>query len=107
MTTNASSLVVGIFTDHYEAQRAIDALQSAGFAGDQIDFMEHDDTTEGNISKDSLIKLGIPKEDADRYQNESEAGRTIVVVRTTDSSEQAKGILRENGAYEVNIRQGA
>jgi hypothetical protein len=106
MATNAGSFVVAVFTDHFEAQRAIDALQRAGFAGDQIDFMERGGaTTEGDISKDALAKMGIPKEDADRYQNEFEYGRAIVVVRTPPGrSEEAKGILRENGASDVSTR---
>jgi hypothetical protein len=104
MATNAGSPVVAVFTDHYDAQRAIDALQSAGFAGDQIDFMQRGFlTTQGNLSKDALVKMGIPEEDADRYQNEFELDRTIVVVRTPpDRSEEAKGMSRENGAADVN-----
>ncbi len=75
---------------------------------DQIYSMEPGGaTTEGNTSKDALVKMGIPEEDADYYQNEFKAGRTIVVVGPTDRYEQAKGILRENGAYDVNTRRGA
>ena len=107
MATNARSLVVGIFTDHYEAERAIDTLQRAGFAADHIHYMERGAaTTEYNISKDALVKLGIPEEDADYYQNEFNAGRTIVVVRAPDRSEEATNILRENGAYNVHTRRG-
>jgi hypothetical protein len=158
MATNARSLVVGVFTDHYEAQRAIDALQQAGFSGDQIGFVERAafGATEGNIPagqpstgtasapavtpgtvsgqsagsagnvlgnawaaltgsvvrgghklKDALVDMGIPEGDADYYEDEFEAGRTIVTVRTTDRYEDAVGILRENGAYDVDKRQGA
>jgi Heat induced stress protein YflT domain len=155
MATNVDSIVIGVFTDHYEAQRGIDALQRAGFAGDQIHFVERGGTTtEGNIPadqpsqgvskgsesaasgnaasraagsignvlsevwaqltgsvassgnklKDTLVKMGIAEPDADYYQNEFEIGRAIVLVRTTDRYEEAKGILRENGAYDVNTR---
>lgn len=110
MATNARSVVVGVFTDHYEAQRAIDTLQRAGFAADQIQFVERGDTTtEGNLPggkklKDALKNMGVPEENADYYENEFEVGRTIVVVGTPDRNEQAIGILRENGAYDVKTR---
>lgn len=159
MATNARSLVVGVFTDHYEAQRAIDVLQRAGFSGDQISFVERTagGRTEGDIPadqpgaglptasgtatpatvsgqsagsvvnilgdawaaltgsvkrgehklKDALVKMGVPEGDADYYQDEFEAGRTIVTVRTTDRYEDAVGILRENGAYDVETPRGA
>ncbi len=158
MATNARSLVIGVFTDPLEAQQAIDALQRAGFSGDQIQFVERSGSggTEGDIPanqpgpgesvaevpaapdtisgrivgsvgdvlgeawaqltasaasagkklRNALVNMGIPEEDADYYQNEFEAGRTIVTVRTTDRYEQVVGILRENGAYDVNTRQG-
>jgi hypothetical protein len=60
----------------------------------------------GKKLRNALVNMGIPEEDADYYQNEFEAGRTIVTVRTTDRYEQVVGILRENGAYDVNTRQG-
>ena len=110
MATSARPVVVGVFTDHYEAQRAIDTLQRAGFAADQIQFVERGGTTtEGNLPggqklKDALKDMGVPEENADYYQNEFEVGRTIVVVRTNDRNEQVMGILRENGAYDVNAR---
>src|SRR5436309_2643034 len=136
MATNARSLVIGVFTDHFEAQRAIDALQRAGFSGDQIKFVEQSGSggTEGNIPanqpgpagsvaavpaaldtvsgrvvgsvgdvlgeawaqltgsaasgrkklRNALVNMGVPEGDADYYQNEFAAGRTIVMVRTTD-----------------------
>ncbi len=98
MATNARSRAVGIFTDHYEAQRTIGALQCAGFSGYQIHCIERDGAiTQGNTSKDDLVKMGVPEEDADDYQNQVDTSRTIVVVGTPDRYEQAMGILRENG----------
>src|SRR5437588_10198230 len=53
MATNARSLVVGVFTDPIDAKRAVDELQSAGFAGDQIHFVEHGGrTAEGELPTD-------------------------------------------------------
>jgi hypothetical protein len=111
MATNVRTLVVAVFTDHNEAQRAIDALQHAGFAGDQVNFMQLSSATtsddQGSLSKDALVKMGISEKEADNYQQQSETGRTIVVVTTPDRYDQASGIMRENGASEVKTHQGA
>jgi hypothetical protein len=57
--------------------------------------------------KDSLVSMGVPAEEADYYQSELMADRTIVVVRTTDRYEEAVGILRANGASHLNTGPSA
>ena len=155
MATHERSAVVGVFTDHFAAQRTVDQLQQAGFSADQIGFVRQSGgTTVGNIPagearsdlvmtpvatvapggvpaglgeqgdlmkdlipedsvaqtgnfKDALVNMGVPAEEADDYQSELLAGRTVMVVKTADRYEEAIGILRENGAYDVDTPRGA
>lgn len=48
----------------------------------------------------ALIGLGVPEEDARRYEQDFEAGRTLVTVRTVGHREQAEEILRRHGGFE-------
>ncbi|MBL9122768.1 MAG: hypothetical protein JNG90_03990 [Planctomycetaceae bacterium] len=53
----------------------------------------------------ALIGLGVPEEEARYYESEFQAGRTLVTVRApADRSEEAKGILRRHGAYDVHTK---
>jgi hypothetical protein len=49
----------------------------------------------------ALIGLGIPEEEAEYYEAEFKAGRTIVTVRADGRNDEAWGILRRNGAYDI------
>jgi len=55
----------------------------------------------------SLVSLGIPEEHAHFYAEGVRRGGSLVVVRTTDDrAEYAADILRDNGAVDVDKRQG-
>ena len=47
MAANAGPVVVGVFEDHTMAERAVDALENAGFNSDQIGFVRRDQGTDG------------------------------------------------------------
>lgn len=51
-----------------------------------------------------LINIGIPEEEARYYQNELEAGRTVITVKAQSGYADALQILRRNGAYDVTTR---
>jgi hypothetical protein len=51
----------------------------------------------------TLTEMGIPHEDARRYEHEVNAGRTLVTVRDTSKQEEAANILRQQGALDVQI----
>jgi hypothetical protein len=53
----------------------------------------------------ALIGLGIPEEEAQYYEGEFKAGRTIVTVKTDGRGDEARSILRRNGAYDIVDRQ--
>ena len=103
MTTNARTMVVGIFTDDAQAQQAMDELQQAGFKNSQIRYSVRKG---GSGITDSLENLGLPEEEATFYNSEFEAGRTVVTVNTNDRQQDAYDILRRYGAYDFNSRSG-
>ena len=54
----------------------------------------------------ALMSMGIPEEEAQRYQRHFDVGRIIVTVRTDGHQKEALDILRRNGALEANERFG-
>ncbi len=99
MTTNARSMVVGVFTDDAQAQQAIDDLQHAGFSNDQ---MRYSARKGGTGITDSLQNLGLPQEEATFYNSEFEAGRTVMTVNTDDRQQDAYDIMHRYGAYDYS-----
>ena len=115
MTTTENPLAIGIFRDRALAEQTVIALRQAGFREDEIrvwgqgasagGFMETlkskwsgQGTETGNISS-SLVELGEPQEDAEYYQHEAEAGRSVVAVRSYGHRQEASDILYRAGAY--------
>jgi len=48
----------------------------------------------------ALVGMGIPKDEAEYYESEFQAGRTIVTVRSPGRETEARGILQRFGAYD-------
>lgn len=116
MTTTEQPTVVGIFEDQAKAEQAIRELQQAGFHNDQVSYSGHkasssdiqaslkhfftsQETRSDNIPDDHLVEMGMPEADAHYYQQEYEAGRSIVAVTDGESLQKATTILTRNGAY--------
>ena len=55
----------------------------------------------------ALAGAGIPEEEAQYYQGEFEAGRTIVTVKADGRYDEAASILRRHGAYDMHTTTGA
>ena len=51
-----------------------------------------------------LIGLGIPREEAEFYEGEFRAGRTLVTVKAEGKGAEAQSILRRNGGYDITTR---
>ena len=49
----------------------------------------------------ALIGLGVPEEEAQYYEDEFKAGRTLVTVKADGRYNEAWTILSRNGAYDV------
>jgi len=52
----------------------------------------------------ALVGAGIPEDEATYYQNEFEAGRTIVTVTADGRADEATTILRRHGAYDMSTK---
>ena len=50
----------------------------------------------------ALVGLGLSKEEADYYNTEFEAGRTVVTVSAAGRVEEAESVLREFGSYNIS-----
>jgi len=50
----------------------------------------------------ALIGLGIPEEEAKYYESEVHSGRTLVTVKADSRYDEATGILRRFGAYDMH-----
>ncbi len=121
--------VIGVFDEAANADRAIDALQSAGFSSADIhhsgrgtastsgggffagvkNFFTGDDTTTGTTGghvADDLTNMGVSNDEAQYYDNEYNNGRTVVSVNAGSRAEEAKTILDTNGAYNYATRRG-
>jgi hypothetical protein len=49
----------------------------------------------------ALVSMGVPEDEARYYHNQFELGRAIVTVKAGGRREEALGILRRNGAYDL------
>ena len=115
----STSTVVGVFKSRAQAEQAVDALQKTGFSDEQIMFAGHGSSSTGSILDqlkslfagqdaptgsviNDLISMGVPAEDADYYQHEYEAGRSIVIVTTNGPRQEPIDILANCGGYGVN-----
>ena len=172
MATAGRSTVVGLFEDRRQAERAIDELERAGFRGEQIGFVRHDEekfegdtgvgewdtpveertstgaltggllggllgAAAGLLEQDvilmrgigpavaggtlatalggvgaavgvaaegllgALTGMGVPEREARYYEREFQAGRTLVTVKADGRYDEARSILRGQGAYDV------
>lgn len=118
MTMTEQSVVIGVFRDRALAEQAISELKRALFHDDQISLLEHNkggflaslktmfagpDVATDNA--DDLTRLGIPQDDTHYYQDELDAGHSIVVVQAYERRQEARDILFQHGAY--NAATGA
>jgi len=116
--TNPLSTVIGVFLDHDQANSAIDELRHASFGYDRIRLVEHGtggfvDTLKGmftgqasmaSSTADSLIKMGMPDYEAQHYQSELDANHVLLLMNANDRPEEAFNIMRQNGAFDLNLR---
>jgi hypothetical protein len=117
MVMSEHSTVVGVFTDDAQAEQAINELLRVGFSDDEMSVARSGAATGGFIDSlkrlftgqetttattaDDFIRMGVPEHDANFYQGELNAGRTIVLVRAAGMQQETLGILRQYGAYDA------
>jgi hypothetical protein len=114
MVMSERSTVVGVFTEDLYAELAVDELRRVGFSDDEINVSKPGAATGGFMAslkslfsgqettsvatKDDFMRLGVSEQDADYYQDELDAGRTIVLVRVAGQQQEVSEILRNKGA---------
>ena len=52
----------------------------------------------------ALVGMGIPEEEASYYESEFQAGRILVTVNCAGRCDEARGVMRRFGAYDVETR---
>ncbi len=100
MQTGNSPLVVSVFKDNAQAQKAITDLEHAGFSANQIRYSVK---RGGGGIADDLRRMGLPEREANFYNNEFEQGRTVVTVDTGDRQQEVYTILMRDGGYDANM----
>lgn len=109
--------VVGLFDERGMADRAVNALEQAGFAPEQIYysgsgenpqttfwqairtfFTRSDTTTEHELDRE-LKDRGFSSDEVDNYRREFELGRTLLAINAPGREDEALAILRANGAH--------
>ncbi len=121
MTMVIGSIVLGAFTESQQVDDAIEQLQSTGFnnikfaepggkqsgfetqrgfSGTILELFGKKGNLEGNIVSE-LVKMGVPKDEAESYRHQFQLGRGIIAVEAPDRQDVALEILRENGAFDA------
>src|SRR5438874_6680220 len=114
MVMSERSTVVGVFTEDLSANLAADDLRRVGFSDDEISVSRHTDEAGGFMASlkrlfkgqettpvataDDFIHMGVPEQDANYFQDQLDAGRTIVLVRVAGQQHEVLEILRKHGA---------
>jgi uncharacterized protein (TIGR02271 family) len=114
-------MVLGVFRDGALAKQAIDDLRHAGFRDDEISvdghaaragsLIDHLASTltgheaENGVFSDGLVGKGVPENEADYYQQELNAGYTVVAVESYGHQQEASDILHHFGAYDASSLQ--
>lgn len=93
-TSNQVDKVVGVFLDEGQAQRAIQALKSAGYQA-RIADKSAINAFRNSGFEDQVIKL---------YQSRLGEGNTIVSVDSGKNGEKALATMLQNGAEYINLR---
>jgi uncharacterized protein (TIGR02271 family) len=111
-------MVVAVFDDNTQAEQAANALQNAGFSPDQLRFAGSTGSTSSLGEKikslftgqragsayDDLVDLGVSQDDASYYQQQYEAGHSILAVLAADRMQDATDILARYGGYSAANR---
>lgn len=108
MAINRSPLVVGVFENESQVKQALDSLNSAGFAKEQIGLATREGGATANTNLyNELSGFGLPDEQARYYHNEFENNRTVVSVRPDGRDQEVWQILQSAGAYNYDAQSSA
>src|SRR2546423_9927925 len=114
--TTTQRMLVAVFDDRTQAEQAVSELQNAGFSPGQIRFAGRGPATGSVLEKikslftgqgtdaayNDLVSMSVPPDDANYYQQEYEAGHSIVAIMTAQRLQEARDILARYGGYGSN-----
>lgn len=100
MTTYQTPIVAGVFQNPEQAKNAFDTLRNSGFKEDQVGVALPGSSNVKDGLANEFKKLGVPEDRAAYYEREFNAGHIVVSVRPDNREQDAKAILRTNGAYD-------
>jgi hypothetical protein len=117
-TADPLSTVIGVFPSVDQAEKAIDELRRARFSYERIRLVERGTgsffdslkgmfTGQGAVASntaDNLTKMGLPEYEARHYQSELDAHHVLVLMNADERPEDAFSIMRQNGAFDLNMR---
>jgi uncharacterized protein (TIGR02271 family) len=119
VATNEHPTVVGVFRDQTLVEQTIQELRHAGFRDDQIKqfgpgtgsggilstikntFAGHENDAADNSAFNTLVNMGVSREDAQYYQQEIDAGHSVVAIESYGHQQEASNILYQHGAYDA------
>ncbi len=118
--TTQQGMVVAVFDDNTQAELAANQLENVGFSADQLRFAGSGASTGGIGEKikslftgqqtgsayDDLVSMGVPSDDASYYQQQYDAGHSILAVLAGDRMQEATDILTRYGGYSAANRRG-
>jgi uncharacterized protein (TIGR02271 family) len=101
-TMATEDILAAAFSQEAQARQALQALQQAGFAQDQVGVAPAGQNT-GTLS-DDLRDLGMSHKSAKFYAQQQEEGATIISVRPDGREEEAHTILHQYGGFDYEHR---
>ena len=100
---SARSVAAGLFEAAESAGQAVAALADAGFDTDQVGLVGPD--TAGDVPA-VLGSMGMPEGEVRFYAHGVADGQTLVAVEARGNADQARDILRQHGAIDVQSQGG-
>ena len=98
-------LIVGVFDQATEARQVLDELRRNGFGHDDLGLaLREGGASTANLVQD-LMQLGLPREQAEFYYREVQAGKAVASIRTDARELEVRNLLRRTGAYDYASAQ--
>ena len=94
--------VVGLFDNRSDAEAAFRDLESAGFGGNNVSFI---DTATSQLAS-GLVRAGIPEADASIYVEGVQRGGALIVLQAVpdDQANRAASILDQHNVVDISRR---
>ncbi|GCE47900.1 hypothetical protein EI42_06184 [Thermosporothrix hazakensis] len=102
MTTFKTPIIAGVFQSEDQAKAAVDELRRRNFAHEQIGVALPQKSKLSNPLSQDFMKLGVPAEQANFYEQAFNSGKIVVSVRPDGRDDEVRGVLRGSGGYDYD-----